>query len=345
VVFSDGKQTCRGLTANLSRTGLCLHSDYVVMPGTELTLKLGLPGVAEISVPAHVEWARKLRGNETLQAAHSMGVRFLQAPGPEYARFMTVIEDLAQPHGLTTRQAATEPAPAEPAPAARRQPRPAATPAPVVEPPWEPHPLAPPAGAPPVAPPAAARPVAPSAASRALDAAMAATSPAPRPALWRAQQADPRREPDEVVPAHARREVIEVPTAVAEGRHRRPAAAAGRPLLEKSLDFVVDANDLAAPSSYACSLSTARVAWLLEEGAAQALAPSLRGGMASVGVSLEVSVPQQPVTAGTALSVVVSLVELSPDRRTLYFEIEIADGDRRVASGRHVRALVEPPAS
>jgi len=54
VVFSDGRQQHRGQTANLSRTGACIHSDYVVAPGTEVALTMGLPGTAEVRMKAVV---------------------------------------------------------------------------------------------------------------------------------------------------------------------------------------------------------------------------------------------------------------------------------------------------
>jgi predicted thioesterase len=331
ITFSDGSQAHHGQTANLSRTGACIHSDYVVAPGAQLHVTIGLPGIADVRLRAVVEWARKLRGSETLAAAHSMGLRYLAAPGSDYDDFMSVIEGLAQPHGLTTRGEAAAPEPARVTP--------------------------PPRGA-----PVAARAVVPEPATRrrslAHDPRMidldAVAAPPPRrapaidprrepeaPAQRRAPAVDPRREPAGDTPARPQREVDVVELhAPIEEVHRRAATSPPRP--EKNLDFVVSADDLAAPGEYPCSLSTARVAWLLEQGAAELIAPHLKGRVATVGLSLEVNVPNEPVAVGTAVEVVVALTAIGNDRRSFGFELAIRDGDRLVATGRHLRQLVEP---
>jgi predicted thioesterase len=305
VVFSDGKQQHRGQTANLSRTGACIHSDYVVAPGTEVALTMGLPGIADVSMQAVVEWARKLRGSETLQASSSMGIRFVTGPGPEYDDFMSVIEEQAQAHGLTAKAAPGRGA----APAAPRR-----EPLPVV--PVEPSRFPAPRRVP----------------------AIDTRRPSPR----RAPAIDPRREPEPDAPAQPRREIVELHTPIIDIQPRRTESAPAPSRPEKHLDFVVGPDDLAAPTHYPCSLSTSRVAWLLEQGAADLAAPRLRGRMATIGLSLEVAVPREPLAVGTPLSVVVALTTVDGDQRTFLFDIEITAGDRLVASGRHVRTVVEP---
>jgi predicted thioesterase len=83
------------------------------------------------------------------------------------------------------------------------------------------------------------------------------------------------------------------------------------------------------------------VAFLLEQGAAELAAPRLQRRMATVGMSLEVSVAQEPLAVGTALEVVVRLVGVGRERGTFVFDIEVKHGDRLVASGRHVRKVVQ----
>jgi predicted thioesterase len=343
VTFSDGKPH-RAITANLSRTGACIHSDYVVTPGTQLTLTLGLPGISDVHMEAMVEWAKKLRGSETLNAGHSMGLRYLSAPGPEYHDFMSLIEGLAQPHGLVTRQAPAA-ALAPPAPPPRGV---------AIDPRREPDARPTTPHSPRQTPARHARvpervidldatPVAPRR-SPAVDPRREPPRTPARVSFRRAPGSDPRREPDDDAAAGRRREVevIDLHAPIVEVARQPAASAKSRP--EKNLDFVVGANDLAAPDDYPCSLSTARVAWLLEQGAAELIAPRLKGRMTTVGLSLEVSVPNEPVAVGTPLDVVVALTALGSDRRTFVFELEIKAGDRLIASGRHVRQVAEPAA-
>jgi len=88
-------------------------------------------------------------------------------------------------------------------------------------------------------------------------------------------------------------------------------------------------------------LASSAAAVLFEKAAIQAVAPVLPGGAQTLGSSLRLDLSRPPyVTIGSRLEAIATLVEVAPDG-TLRFEVELREGERRVASGEHQRFVVE----
>jgi predicted thioesterase len=105
VNLSAGAKTWAGVTANVSRGGLSVHSDFVLPPGSAIAASFQLPSGEPVRVRAEVQWARKLQGKATLEAQNSMGLRFTTAAGGAYQAFIRVLEQAAAAQSMVTRAA------------------------------------------------------------------------------------------------------------------------------------------------------------------------------------------------------------------------------------------------
>lgn len=74
-------------TTNLSRTGLCVSSDYLAETGAELSGAIMLPGLPA-PFRARVIWARKVRAGQSLNEKNTMGLEFTVAPGGVYDQYI-----------------------------------------------------------------------------------------------------------------------------------------------------------------------------------------------------------------------------------------------------------------
>jgi predicted thioesterase len=93
VTFGDGKRERTGTTANISKRGMSITSGTVVTPGLRVTGRLWLPSTDPkgrgVDFNAEVMWARKTRGARALAEQNMIGLRFVDAPGPDYDTFLT----------------------------------------------------------------------------------------------------------------------------------------------------------------------------------------------------------------------------------------------------------------
>jgi predicted thioesterase len=84
-------------TRNLSDGGLCIISDYVAKPGTELSGSIVLPDGHRDGFECTVVWARKLKGENAIQDTNTMGVEFLIPPSEAYLAYIASALEGNQP--------------------------------------------------------------------------------------------------------------------------------------------------------------------------------------------------------------------------------------------------------
>jgi len=106
----------------------------------------------------------------------------------------------------------------------------------------------------------------------------------------------------------------------------------------------VQPHQLAAPvDRFASSIGPTTAAGWVEQACLQAVAPHLNPKYTTVGVGLQLTVPQHPPTAvGSPVITTARLVEISPDGYLLIFEVSVSDGQRELAFGKHSRQVCLP---
>jgi predicted thioesterase len=99
----------------------------------------------------------------------------------------------------------------------------------------------------------------------------------------------------------------------------------------------------AHPDRYATSLGPAAAAEWIEQACVEAVAPHLSPAYTTVGVGLQLTVPQHPpLEVGSVLTATARVASISSDGYTLIFEVSISDGRREVAFGKHSRQVCAP---
>lgn len=117
VVF-DHNNTLRAQTTNVSMTGMCIASDYIAVPGTQVLATVMLPGGQQANFEAVVIWARKVRAKADFAEKNTMGLEFVIPPGEHYNEVIVAALDGKIPRQATTSPAIT--APQTRAPSARQ---------------------------------------------------------------------------------------------------------------------------------------------------------------------------------------------------------------------------------
>jgi fluoroacetyl-CoA thioesterase len=107
-----------------------------------------------------------------------------------------------------------------------------------------------------------------------------------------------------------------------------------------STSFIVDdaSTAIALRSGDVPVLGTPKVVALAEAAAVAAIAGMLEAGQTSVGTNVTLD-HLAPSKVGS--SVVATATVTSVDRRTIRFDVDVTEGGRSVASGTHVRAVVD----
>jgi predicted thioesterase len=83
-VILDDVPGIGAVTVNLSRSGLCISSDYLAAPRDEIGAALVLPSGEQANFEATVVWVRKARRSASLEEKNLMGLHFSIPPGEEY---------------------------------------------------------------------------------------------------------------------------------------------------------------------------------------------------------------------------------------------------------------------
>jgi len=96
VVFDHDPQLAAA-TIDLSKHGLCVASDFVTPPGSQVRGTIVLPDGQRVPFEGLVRWIRKVRGESTLGGTNRMGIRFPAPLGEAYTAFLDHMIGLAGP--------------------------------------------------------------------------------------------------------------------------------------------------------------------------------------------------------------------------------------------------------
>jgi predicted thioesterase len=113
--------------------------------------------------------------------------------------------------------------------------------------------------------------------------------------------------------------------------------------LEARTTHIIEPEDLAmSPLQGSASLSPSRAAAWIERAVALAIGGSLRQGMITLPLSIDVKIaPRATVAVGTCVVTHAKLVEVGAENTWLRFTATIKEGERHLASGTQLREVVE----
>jgi hypothetical protein len=77
-----------GFTANLSATGMQIHSNLALVPGSVLRGQMALPGGSKMEFEAEVRWVYRVTGPLAQLMQNSMGLKFVVPPTEVYFRLL-----------------------------------------------------------------------------------------------------------------------------------------------------------------------------------------------------------------------------------------------------------------
>ncbi len=313
VVF-DHDPRLRAFTINLSRGGLCISSDYVTAPGTELGGAVVLPDGERANFEAMVAWARKVRA---LDDTNKMGLDFVIPPGENYYEMIEEAFD-ARTATHSVSRAVRE----------RRATQSVTSSSPKVE------------GRGVELPPdptgkfeiesanaAAARLTSESTAVEPVPATLAPAQPA-------------QLAPAQLPPVRAAPELLRA-TPVVE---LAPVVWSVDPTgLQERINAVVKKDDLAARGTkLGCGLAPSVAADWIERASIRALIDVLPPGVTTAGASLQLRVSHHPpLEVDSRATTTAKVVQVSEDGRVLTFEARVEGGGRVLAEARMARAVVD----
>jgi hypothetical protein len=77
-----------GFTANVSATGMQIHSNLALAPGSVIRGRMVLPGGIEMDFEAEVRWVYKVTGPLAQLVQTSIGLKFVVPPSEVYFRLL-----------------------------------------------------------------------------------------------------------------------------------------------------------------------------------------------------------------------------------------------------------------
>jgi predicted thioesterase len=327
LLHADG-QRIKGTTADLSAGGMLVTCAHILIPGTKLKGEVYLSEDEALPFEAQVRWSRNSTRWLATEIQHSMGLEFTRSPGAVYLGYLEV----SAKSSITVEavRANTKPPPMRTQTSAGQPETRGGT---AVESPRSIE-IIRTRSSPIVTPPPMAR-----------DGTVHTPPPSSR-VMTPAPPASPRV----MTPAPPVRQTTPVPPPPAPNipppeEHTGTGLVVDEPFPNVNAGLTGVARGNASSSqkreSGSSPLAPSTVAALIERAAAKAVGEQLPAGFRTVGLALDIELRKPPlVKLGSVLEARATLVRLQPDR-TLVFSCEVRQEDQLIASGQHLRLIME----